>query len=92
MRTAVPSPLHSPVVSTVVFLPCRAKFFSGWKDTFGSAQPEMVDVEKMMYRTQANGERVARSKSEGFDKVVEKLCSNDGRNADTMYMVFERPS
>ena len=68
------------------------RFFSGWKDTFGSPQPEMTDVDKMMWRTQANGERVARSKSEGFDKVVQKLVSNDGRNADSMFMVFERPT
>ena len=68
------------------------RFFSAWKDTFGSAQPEMVDVDKMMMRTMANGEKVARSQSEGFDKVVQKLVSNDGRNADSMFMVFERPT
>ena len=68
------------------------RFFSAWKDTFGSAQPEMVDVDKMMTRTMANGEKVVRSQAEGFDKVVQKLVSNDGTNADSMFMVFERPT
>ena len=67
------------------------RFFSAWKDTFGSAQPEMVDVDKIMVRTMANGEKVSLGK-EAFDKVVGKLVTNDGRNADTMSMVFERPS
>ena len=67
------------------------RFFSAWKDTFGSAQPEMVDVDKMMTRTMANGEKVVRGQ-QGFDEVVQKLVSNDGRNADSMFMVFERPT
>ena len=83
---------HPSLVSTQFVADCLPRFFSAWKDTFGSAQPEMVDVEKMMWRTMANGEKVTRSNSEGFDKVVAKLCSNDGRNADSMFMVFERPT
>ena len=51
----------------------------------------VVDVDKIMVRTMANGEKVSLGK-EAFDKVVGKLVTNDGRNADTMFMVFERPS
>ena len=70
------------------------RFFSAWKVSATGdpvPQPEMVDVEKVMFRTQKNGERIARSKAEGFDKIVEKLCSNDGTHSTSMMMVFERP-
>merc|ERR1719440_412921 len=55
------------------------RFFSAWKMGAGGPmpQPDMVDVDKMMHRTMQNGERVLRSKAEGFDKVVAALCSND---------------
>jgi len=71
------------------------RFFSAWKigpDGGPIAQPDMVDVDKMMWRTMANGERVARSQSEGFDKVVAALCSNDGSYGTSIVMVFERPT
>jgi len=69
------------------------RFFSAWKQGAGGpiAQPDMVDVDKMMNRMLENGMKVPRSQAEGFDKVVGALCTNDGSYSESIVMVFERP-
>ena len=68
------------------------RFFSAWKNTpTGTvAQPDMVDVNKMMNRFLPNGMVVPLS--DGWEKVVAALCTNDGAYSTSMVMLFERPT
>ena len=68
------------------------RFFSAWKQTptGPAAQPDMVDVNKMMNRFLPNGMVVPLS--DGWDKVVAALCTNDGSYSNSIVMLFERPT